>query len=111
MGQCQETHTWKKEGCKILGLPPDHLPNGESFAAGVTPIKFHDCSIAIATTSPPLVLLQPSPFYKKNAVAIPRLAIALRHHTQVIDSLLKLQYLNMNQSGKHSFPVLGFLST
>lgn len=77
---------------------------------GVTPVKFHVCSIAIASTSPPLVLLQTSPFYKKNAVAIPRLAIALRHHTQVIDSLLKLRYLNINQSGKHSFPVLGFLS-
>jgi hypothetical protein len=113
-------HTWKKEGRKILGLPADHLPNGESFAAS----KLHfeeeeeEESLQSSSTFVPSPSLRPHHrwcccnhrFYKKNAVAIPRLAIALRHHTQVIDSLLKLQYLNINQSGKHSFPVLGFLS-
>jgi hypothetical protein len=115
-------HTWKKEGRKILGLPADHLPNGESFAASKLHCEEEEeeeeslqssytfVPLPSLPTSPPLVLLQPSPFHKKHAVAIPRLAIALRHHTQVIDSLLKLQYLNINQSGKHSFPVLGFLS-
>jgi hypothetical protein len=61
-------HTWKKEGLEILVLPADHLPNGEKLRSkqitlrrrrrgGVTPVKFHVCSIAIASTSPPLVLL------------------------------------------------------